>query len=259
MKTKKLTAKEQRQIAAARSQWETRPQWSAIPDELSPDELAFKAKAVAAFTLPAAVNLGSAPAPAPPPSAIVKAVTRFENNRADSPFSRSRIPRHGLKPGWNLEEAPRVEFKESTARPLSAASLARMARMAGPAATATGLAPRKEIHATLAQGEDKVIFLPTGKFKTLKNGELREIKTRVEIWNRSVTLGTTLYRFSSRAKAVTLETVTDANREGDFSKVNDAEILPGTFRRTRDQIESTFRRILPADEAAAAIRHLFRL
>ncbi|MES2923150.1 MAG: hypothetical protein V4819_16460 [Verrucomicrobiota bacterium] len=181
------------------------------------------------------------------------AVVRLENNRADTSFSRAGIPRQGLKPGWNLEEAPRVSHE--TAPELSPASRARMARLSRQSAPV--LAPCKEIPVTLAQGKDKVIFLPTGKFKTLKKScELREIKRRVEIWSRAVTLGTTVYHFSSRAKAVTLTTGTTARR--DYSKVNDAELRAPKLRRTPEQVKQAFARILPerADELA---RHLFRL
>lgn len=58
-------------------------------------------------------------------------VARLENERAAAPYSRSGIPRHGLKPGWNLEDTPsglRVEAP-GCANDLPAASLARLRRL----------------------------------------------------------------------------------------------------------------------------------
>lgn len=176
------------------------------------------------------------------------AAARFLNHLAETPRGTRREPGRGLRTNWSG-----IETNEAWKAPAFHVGSTRKA----PAAAAT-LAPRKELQATLAQGEDKTIFVPTGKFKTLKNGETREIKARVFIWSRSVTIGTTHYRFGSAAKVVTLTSTAAPGREGDYSKLNDAEVKPVSLRRTPEQVTEIFRRILPA-QASTLIHHLFNL
>lgn len=194
-----------------------------------------------------------------------------ENEAAPPVWSRTRPPgpiRSNALPHVGPWTAP-----PATRRP-SKASRARLQRLA-PAAPAP-LAPRKSLAADLkfyqypdketdtpgfwtdSFVEDRIIFVPTGEFKTLKNGERREIKRRVIIWSRSVTIGTTHYRFGSAAKVVTLTSTVAPDREGDYSKLNDAPVKSLALRRTPEQVTEIFRRILP-DQAAALASHLFNL
>ncbi len=193
-----------------------------------------------------------------------------ENEAAPPVWSRTRPPgpiRSNDLPhvGPWIEPAPVPK--------LSKASNARLRRLGFPATTRS-LAPCKNLHAVMEfyQYEDKetstpahwtdyfvddrIIFIPTGKIKTLKNGELRPEKARVIIWSRAVTIGTTRYQFSSAAKVVTMTNTAAPDREGDYSKLNDAPVNPLAIRRTPEQVTEIFRRVLP-NEATALASHLF--
>ncbi len=195
MKAKRLTAKERAAIAANQAAWSARPQWTATPDKLTDTDLKHRAKATRAFALPATVNVGPAPAPAAPASRVEKAVTRLENNRADAPYSRAGVPRHGLKPGWNLEDSPMALRAETpgTLDDLPAASIARLKRLqtlalgsqvkpltAAPCNPPTSFEDEKRI---------PMSFNPP-RWKTQKNGKTVEDKWMLYLVRRHVSFTT---------------------------------------------------------------------
>jgi hypothetical protein len=141
------------------------------------------------------------------PSIHQIAVARLENERAAAPYSRSGIPRQGLRPGWNLEDTPSALRAESPgfAEELPAASVARLARLRtlaqGPAAPPLPACP------PAITGEDErripMPFMPP-RFKTVKKGpnagQVREEKWMLRLLTRTVTAGAKVWKVTTAAK-----------------------------------------------------------
>lgn len=118
-------------------------------------------------------------------------VARLENARASAPYSRSSIPRPGLKSGWNLEDTPQDLRRETpgSTNDLPAASLARLARLKTLAQGARVKAFTPEPCGPAFTNEEfkkiPMSFAPP-RFKTQKNGKTVEDKWLLRLILRSV-------------------------------------------------------------------------
>ena len=118
-------------------------------------------------------------------------LARLENDRAAAPYSRSSVPRPGLKSGWNLEDTPSAlrALAPGSADDLPAASLARLARIKTLAqgSRAKIFAPGACAAAFTGEEEKKIpmSFSPP-RFKTQKNGETVEQKWLLQKLERTV-------------------------------------------------------------------------
>ena len=122
-------------------------------------------------------------------------VARLENNRASAPYSRSSIPRPGLKSGWNMEDTPAKDrvLAPGFADELPAASLARLARMKTLAQGSREKTPALGVCAPAVTYEDfkkiPMSFNPK-RFKVQKNGKTVEEKWLIRKLVRSVSFTT---------------------------------------------------------------------
>jgi len=128
-----------------------------------------------------------------PISRLAKTVARLENQVATAPYSRSSIPKHGLKSGWNVEETPSALRGEIFKDDLSAASIARLARLKTLAqgSREKTLALGVCTAATTFEEFKKVpmSFSPP-RFKTQKNGKTVEEKWLIQMMTRTVSFTT---------------------------------------------------------------------
>lgn len=127
------------------------------------------------------------------PAKVKIASIRLENNRAAAPYSRSGIPRHGLKPGWNLEDTPQARRAETpgTLDDLPAASVARMKRLMTLAQGHKPFTPAPCAPPTTFEDEKKIpmSFNPP-RWRTQKNGKTVENKWMLRLVQRHVTFTT---------------------------------------------------------------------
>jgi hypothetical protein len=119
------------------------------------------------------------------PTSFAVTLARLENERADAPYSRSRMPRRGLKPGWNLEDTPAAHRADChTAPDLPAASIARLKRLKtlaqGSAACTVERPPCPPARIFHEERKVPMPFNPP-RFKVLKKGP-RAGKTVEETW-----------------------------------------------------------------------------
>ena len=142
-------------------------------------------------------------------------VARLENQAASAPYSRSSVPRPGLKSGWNLEAPPEVLRGETAglSSDLSAASEARLLRLA-----TLALGTRKQVALApqaLPACDEKVTKLMLSfsppRFKVMKAGpragQTVELKFKVEFVSRTVTdAAGTVYSFTSRSASARVST-----------------------------------------------------
>lgn len=138
-------------------------------------------------------------------------IARLENDRAAAPYSRSSVPRPGLKSGWNMEDTPNAlrALAPGSADDLPAASLARLARIKALAqgSRAKTFAPGTCAAAVTFEEEKKIpmSFSPP-RFKTQKNGKTVEEKWLIRLIVRSVSFTaaagvTKEWKTSARLKA----------------------------------------------------------
>ena len=119
------------------------------------------------------------------------ALARLENNRASAPYSRSSIPRPGLKSGWNLEDTPAKDrqLAPGFADELPAASIARLARVQALTQGSREKTFAPGVCAPAVTFEDfkkiPMKFSPP-RFKTQKNGKTVEEKWMLQQQVRSV-------------------------------------------------------------------------
>lgn len=131
-------------------------------------------------------------------------VARLENNRADAPYSRSRIPRPGLRPGWNMEDSPAALRAECVTPDLSARAETALARKIAlaqgrGAGTAQALPPCPP---AVTSEDEKRVPMPFSppRFKTQKNGKTVEVKWMLRLLTRTVTAGHKVWQVTTSAK-----------------------------------------------------------
>lgn len=155
-------------------------------------------------------------------------VARLENDRASAPFSRSGIPRRGLKPGWNLEDTPaplRAETPGSV-DDLPAASLARLRRLQALAQGRGSHGVTVEIPAATTAESTRKIMMPFNppRFHIPKKGKNAgksvELKWCLRLITRTVSLasGTAVASATARCAGETVKPPGSASGRG-FSNV----------------------------------------
>ena len=182
-------------------------------------------------------------------STIEIAVARLENQAATAPYSRSSIPRPGLKPGWNLESPPEKLRCEAPGfhNELTAASLGRLARLQTLALGSRKALVTRDNSAPDFSATEKKILLSCNppRFKILKSGpragQTVEVKMMILIVTHTVTDSDGLaYSFSNRSSKARVT----------------PRILPLTekeiIRLTPSEVRATFLRRWPATGAALA-------
>ena len=174
------------------------------------------------------------------------AVARFENNRATAPYSRSSIPRPGLRSGWNVEaplEADRADTGLADLPPNVMAEIA--ARLTLAQGSRKEFSPSPCAPATTFEELKKVpmSFNPP-RFKTQKNGKTVEEKWLIRMMTRTVSF--------SAAGGVTKAWKTTAKMKGD------AVIPPSTGPDGKSfaGLLAEFTRRWGADKAAELVKFL---
>jgi hypothetical protein len=191
MKANKLTKVERAQVAQAQVEWQAREDWNPADRPQDWRELAHLARASRPIVTAASLNLGAAPRPPAPPARTEIAVARVINSAATAPYSRSAIPRPGLKSGWNMEDSPApLRAEAATGMEVSAASRARMARLATLAQGSRGKAPFAPAPCAPAAVDESIKKIPMSfappRFKVQKNGKTVEEKWVMRLRIRTV-------------------------------------------------------------------------
>ena len=140
---------------------------------------------------------------------IELAVARFENNRAAAPYSRSSIPRPGLKSGWNVEaplEADRADTGHADLPPDVLAEIS--ARLTLAQGSRKAFTPQPCAPAVTSEDFKKIpmSFSPP-RFKVQKNGKTVEEKWLIRQLTRTVSF--------AAAGGVTKEWKTTAKLKGE--------------------------------------------